>query len=240
MKSVDSVAEERQVISTGSAELDKKIGGGIPHGSLILIEGSSNAGKSVVTQQMMHGALSSGFKCALYTTENTSRSLLRQMVSLGLDVTDFYLLAALNVYPIPASMSPESASDAFERLLAHIKSLRNRYDVFFLDALTSYVSQVSEASTLQFFTALKELVDDDITIFICLHSHAFDESMFMRMRSLCDGHLRLRTEQVKDMLIKVLEVAKVRGAEQTTGNVVNFAIEPGVGMKIIPISSAKA
>ena len=31
-----------------------------------------------------------------------------------------------------------------------------------------------------------------MTIFFTIHSHAFDEAMFMRMRSLCDAHLRLR------------------------------------------------
>ena len=55
------------------------MGGGIPEGSLILIEGQSNAGKSVVTQQLRYGALNSGSDVALYTTENTPRSLFRQM-----------------------------------------------------------------------------------------------------------------------------------------------------------------
>jgi flagellar protein FlaH len=38
----------------------------------------------------------------------------------------------------------------------------------------------------------------------------------------------------------VLEVAKVRGAEKTTGNIISFDVEPGLGMRIIPVSSAKA
>lgn len=230
----------RRVVSTGSTEIDKKMGGGIPEGSLILIEGSSNAGKSVITQQLTHGALNSGFRCALYTTENTARSLFRQMASLSLDVTDFYLLGALNVYPVPAAMSPEAATQAFDKLLRHIASLLGRFDCVFIDSLTSFVSQVPETQTLQFLTSVKEYVDQNMTIFVTLHSHAFDEAMFMRMRSLCDAHLRLRTEEMRDTLMKVLEVAKVRGAEKTTGNIISFDVEPGLGMRIIPVSSAKA
>lgn len=230
----------RRVVSTGSNEIDKKMGGGIPEGSLILIEGSSNAGKSVITQQLTHGALNSGFKCALYTTENTSRSLFRQMASLSLDVTDFYLLGALNVYPVGAAMSPESALVAFDKLYHHIGTLLGRFDCVFIDSMTSFVSQVPEAQTLQFLTNVKEYVDQNMTIFFTLHSHAFDEAMFMRMRSLCDAHLRLRTEEMRDTLMKVLEVAKVRGAEKTTGNIINFDVEPSLGMRIIPVSSAKA
>ena len=62
----------------------------------------------------------------------------------------------------------------------------------------------------------------------------------MRMRSLCDAHLRLRVEEMRDKLMKVLEVAKVRGAEKTTGNIINFDVEPGLGMRSSPSRQAKA
>jgi len=231
---------QHKVISTGSAEIDKKMGGGIPHGSLILIEGQSNAGKSVVSQQLAHGALNNGARVAMYTTEQTTRSLLRQMESLSLDVSDFYLLGAFNVYQVPAAMSETAAVTAFDKLLAHWEKLAGHFDVIFFDSLTSFVSQVSDTKTLQFLTAAKDIVDRDITIFFTLHSHAFEDSMFARIRSLCDAHLRLRVEEMGDMLVKVLEVAKVRGAAKTTGNIITFDVEPGLGMKIVPISKAKA
>jgi archaeal flagellar protein FlaH len=156
-------ALRRRVVSTGSTEIDKKMGGGIPEGSLILIEGSSNAGKSVVTQQLVHGALNSNFRTVLYTTENTIRSLLRQMESLALEVQDFYLLGALNIYPLPAAMTPEGAETAFHKLIDHVRTLEGRFDCVFIDSLTSFVSQVPEAATLQFLTSLKELVDENMT-----------------------------------------------------------------------------
>jgi flagellar protein FlaH len=99
---------------------------------------------------------------------------------------------------------------------------------------------VPESHTLSFLSSVKELVDQNMTVFFTMHSHAFEEAMFMRIRSLCDAHLRLRTEEVRDQVIKVLEVAKVRGAEKTTGNIITFDVEPGLGMRIIPMSSAKA
>jgi flagellar protein FlaH len=231
---------DRRIISTGSVEIDKKMAGGIPEGSLVLIEGQSSAGKSVVTQQLLNGALNGGFRCVLYTTENTASSLFRQMASLDLDVTDFFLLGALNVYHAPVAMAPEMAKNIFEEMLDHIASLLGRFDVVFIDSLTSFVSQVPEQVTLSFLTQVKQFCDRDMTIFFTIHSYALEESMFMRMRSLCDVYLRLRVEEVGDQLMKVLEVAKVRGAEKNTGNIVNFAVEPGIGMRIIPVSSARA
>jgi flagellar protein FlaH len=176
----------------------------------------------------------------MYTTENTTRSMLRQMESLSLDVTDFFLLGSFNMYPIPAAMNEEAANSAFGKLLQHISAQHGRFDIVIIDALTSFVSQVPESATLQFLTNLKNLVDEDMTIFFTLHTHAFDEAMFIRIRSLCDAHLRLRVEEMGEKLVKVLEVAKVRGAQKTTGNIISFDVEPSLGMKIIPISKAKA
>ena len=61
-----------------------------------------------------------------------------------------------------------------------------------------------------------------------------------RVRSLCDAHLVLKIDQLGDRLVKSMEVAKVRNADQSTGNIISFDVEPGIGMKIIPISKAKA
>jgi flagellar protein FlaH len=230
---------DRRVVATGNPEVDKKIGGGIPEGSLSLIEGQSDSGKSVLLQQLIFGALSENFSVAYYTTENTTRSLLRQMESLGMTVMDHFLLGKLNVYPVPSAMTAEESLTFFSRLLTHV-SKQTQYDIIAMDSLTSYVSHVPERDTLTFFNALKKICDENKTLLITLHAYAFDESMFIRIRSICDAHLRLRIEEVGDQLVKVLEVAKVRGAEKTTGNIVSFEVEPGLGMRIVPITKAKA
>jgi archaeal flagellar protein FlaH len=45
--------DDRRIISTGNAELDKKIADGLPVESLTLIEGENDTGKSVLTQQII-------------------------------------------------------------------------------------------------------------------------------------------------------------------------------------------
>ena len=232
-------SDSKRVVSTGNPEIDKKIGGGIPEGSLSLIEGQSDAGKSVLVQQLVWGALQEGLRVVYYTTENTTRSLLRQMESLGMNVMDHFLLGKVNVYPVPSALTAEQSLTVFSKLLTHITHHQN-YDIAVLDSLTSFVSHVPETDTLSFFTNCKTVCDQNKTLLITLHPYAFDESMFIRIRSICDAHLRLRTEEVGEQLIKVLQVAKIRGAEKTTGNIVSFDVEPGLGMRIVPITKAKA
>jgi flagellar protein FlaH len=37
-----------------------------------------------------------------------------------------------------------------------------------------------------------------------------------------------------------MEVAKIRGADMKTGNILGFEIEPNRGLRIIPVSMARA
>jgi archaeal flagellar protein FlaH len=228
-----------RLITTGNGEIDKKVGGGLPEGSLTLIEGQSDAGKSVLTQQLIWGSLQNGFQVAVYTTENTTASFLRQMASLSLEVTDFFLLRRLDIYTVPNTFSEEDSSEIFHRLLDHVARNQTR-DLFVVDSLTALIAHASESQTLDFFSSAKEICDQEKTLIMTVHSYALDEQLLARLRSICDAHMRLRVEEVGSQLVKVLEVSKVRGASKTTGNIISFDVEPGLGMRIIPITKAKA
>jgi flagellar protein FlaH len=215
-------------ITTGNSELDKKMAGGIPEGSLTLIEGQSEAGKSVLTQQLVWGALQDGKRVAYYTTENTIQSLLRQMRSLSQDVTDYFLLGRINVYPMRSAPTPDEARALLRCALDHMRRVTVDRDLVVFDSLSVFVTNIPEQETLSFFMAIKDLCDNSKTLLLTMHSYAFNEAMFIRIRSICDAYLRLRVGEIGDQLLKELEVAKVRGADQSTGNV------------IIPMTRAKA
>ncbi len=226
-------------ISTGSNEIDKKMGGGIPIGSLTLVEGVSDAGKSVLTQHLAHEAVTGGFEVAYYTTENTVKSLLTQMGSLNLDVTDYFLMDRLRIYPLQISQNDESGT-AFKNLATHIDTIPRAFNVVVIDSVTNLVTHSTESTIMDFFIACKDICDNDRSVFMVVHSYAFDERMLIRVRSLCDAHLKLRLEEIGERLVKMMEVSKVRNAERTTGNIISFDVEPGLGMRIIPVTKAKA
>jgi flagellar protein FlaH len=231
--------EKRRLISTGNQELDKRMGGGIPAGSLTLIEGQSGAGKSVLAQQLVWGALSTGKRVAYYSTENTARSLIRQMKSLRQDITDFFLLGRINIYPLRTAPSPDDALGLLTSALKHMSVTKDRELIAF-DSLSVFVTNIPSQETLTFFTRAKEICDDNRTLLLTLHSYAFDEPMFVRIRSIADAYLRLRVQEMGDRLLKEMEVAKIRGAELSTGAVTAFDVEPNLGMRIIPMTKAKA
>jgi archaeal flagellar protein FlaH len=229
----------KNIISTGHPEIDKKLGGGIPIGSLTLIEGQSDAGKSVLCQQMIWGSLNSGFKVLLFTTENTVKSLLSQMESLGLGILDQVLLGRVKIFYMKPSIIKQDASDSFNKILAATE-LYSAYKLVIIDSVTPLISGVDDTQILNYFERCKTICDKGRTVMNVTHTYALDSDTMVRVRSACDAHLKLTIEKVGDKLVKSLEVAKVRGASQNTGNVVAFEVEPEIGMKIMPISRAKA
>ena len=239
MAGTEGKDSKKAIISTGHGEIDRRLGGGLPIGSLTLIEGESDAGKSVLCQQMIWGSLNDGYNALLFTTENTVRSLIKQMDSLGLGILDYLLLGRFKIFPIKQSTFQVQANETFITLLTTIEQMKG-YHLVIIDALTPILPIASDVEILHYFERCKHFCDEGRTIVNVTHSYALDSGVFIRVRSASDAHLRLVIEKVGDKLVKTLEVAKVRGAVSTTGNVVTFDVEPEVGMKIMPLSKAKA
>lgn len=229
--------EELGNISTGNGELDKKLGGGIPTGSLTLVEGWPDSGKSVLCQQIMWGSLAAGHRATMYTNENSIRSLLSQMNSLNQDISDYYLLGRLKIQPMKTVKTSDDPAKALDNLLL---AMAREEDLVIIDSLTSYLTRATSEQSISFFENCKCLCDRKRSILGAVHSYAFNESILARITSMCDAHLKLRIEAMGDQLIKMLEVSKVRGAERNTGNIISFDVEPGCGIRIIPYSKVKA
>lgn len=236
------VIENRRdkLICTGVREVDDKIGGGIPMGSLCLVEGQHGSGKSVLGQHLAYGALSHlKHSVAYYTTENTVRSLITQMDSLSLFSLDFFLMGSLNIFPLSLSRDTQSTAARFQALIAHCSQLPKQFSLIIIDSITLLLAYSDHGAIIDFFSSCKGICDTGRTIILVAHSYAFDEEILSRSRSLCDAHLRLKLEQVGDRLVKEMEVLKVRGADKPTGDIVSFEVEPKLGMRIIPLNKAK-
>jgi len=230
--------KELKFISTGNDELDKKMGGGIPLRTLTLVEGQPDSGKSVLTQQMLWGSLKNGCTAVTITTENTTKTLVTQMQSLNPDITDYLLLYRLSIYPLDIKKTRRSLSAGILPLLT--ACAHRSVNLAVIDSLTYYLTHATIEEVLTFFEERKVLTGRGIAVVCVAHSCAFTEEAMVRLGSMCDAHLRLRIETMGSKMVKILEVAKVRGAKLTTGNIVSFDVEPNWGIRVIPYSKAKA
>lgn len=231
-------------ITSGNMELDAKMGGGIPVGALTLVEGPSASGKSVLVQQLTWGALQDGRQVVLFTSENTVKSLVRQMQSINLDVLDFLLLRKLRVFPMQLARLRERALPTLLSILQEYtwvhKNGKKNCDLIVVDSWSSALTPaLSDADILGYFEAGQIICSRGTTIINVMHTNKVSDQLADSIRSMSDAHFRLRSEQDGQRMVKTLEVAKVRGAGGSTGNIVGFDVEPGWGMRVIPISKAR-
>ncbi|MGQ9571947.1 MAG: ATPase domain-containing protein [Dehalococcoidia bacterium] len=231
--------EKQRLLTIGVMDIDKRLGGGIPPASLTLVEGDPDAGKSVIVQQLTFGALKEGFKASVFLSESTSRAFLDQMDSLGMSTVDYYLIGRLSLYSRSLRVEQDKADKILQRLLRHVEECDNR-DLFVVDSITPLLFHFDERYVLSFLANCKDLADMGRTIVVTLHSYAISETLRFRANSIVDAHLRLRIEELGRQLVRTLEVAKIRGATKTADNAVSFTVQPGLGLKSVPISKTRA
>jgi flagellar protein FlaH len=219
-------------------DIDKKLGGGLPLHSVTLVEGDPESGKSVLVQQLSFSAVKEGLKTVMFLSEGNARDYLEQMNSLGMSTTDYYLLRRLSVYPTNFRVEQDRAERLIQRLLRYIE--KGEHDLVVVDSITPLLFQFDARYVLSFLATCKELANTGRTVMVTLHSYAINESLRLRAGSIVDAHLRLRIEEMGKQVVRTLEVSKIRGAVKTIGNSVSFSVEPGLGLKSIPISKTKA
>ena len=230
-----------ETILTGVEEIDEQLCGGIPAGSLGLIEGQPSAGKSVLCQHLTSNTLrSQGSAVAYYTTENSVRGLITQMDSLSLHSLDHFLTDRLRIYPLVWHDDLEDTGKPLRVLCHHIASLPKHFRLVIVDTITLLAAHSSPAPVLDFLLACKEICGQGRIVLLVVDSHTFGRETLSRAISLCDFHLRLRLEEVGCRLMSVLEVPKMRGARPFAEKDISFEVKPKLGICKLPYSKARA
>jgi flagellar protein FlaH len=233
---------QSKVIPLGAqlGALQKKLEGGIRLGTLCFLEGPSATGKSLICQYVTDSALGSGHSVAYFTSQHTPRSLESQVSTIKMEWLDYIETEKLAVFPVQPPVTGKDSGPLLAELAIDMERVQRNYDVIILDAITNLASSCQEHAIISFFTTCKKLANMGVTILLVSHSVAFNADLLSRASSMCETHLNLRTGKVRDKVVRVIRVEKLDDVEIIQNNEVSFTVEPGVGIQIIPYSSAKA
>ena len=127
-------------ITTGIAELDRALGGGIMPGSIVLVGGDPGIGKSTLMMQMVRG-LMPGSNTLYVSGEESPKQLKSRAARLGLGNDNFYVLAETNVesvLDVVLQMTPQ---------LVIVDSIQTMYRPM-IESAPGSVSQVRECTAL--------------------------------------------------------------------------------------------
>lgn len=206
--------------------LDEILGGGVPKGHVVVVEGSAGTLKSSLVFSILAHAASEEGKHGLYLSlhERTS-SLLAQVGSLGLPLrVDRGSMVVID--PRAAKGLVDPRKDWLEAFQAAVEGIRGRrgLDLLAIDSLESL------ASLAQFPDPRRELLrlfewlrDSDVTSFVI--SETPDPTVqggAVQRRSdqdfLADGVIHLAQQPVSDRAVeRRLRVVKMRGTHHETG-----------------------
>jgi len=205
--------------------LDDHLGGGIPRGHVVLIQGPSGAMKSTVAYSILHHNVRAGNARGLYVSFEQARpSILYQMKGCGFKTEEVgESLAVLDLALIRKSIGEITGSSWLEVFKMYVKSLREQigYDFMVLDSLTALavVSRPKEPR-VELFRLFEWLKEHGFTVLTVAEDipASVEGTTGAEEVILADGVIRLEMVPINVVDVKRrLRVPKMRGVHHPLG-----------------------
>ena len=235
-------------IRTGVPAIDGQLDYAIRAGSLVLIEGTHEAGKSVLSQHITYSALRTNTNAvAYYTMEHDVKGLVAQMDSLSLYTLDNLLADSFRIYPIRPPFSHRESLKAIYLLSNHISALPERFNLVVIDSISPFVAKLRPMLKTELFFECKKLCTENRTIILVANTHIFDKATFPRIKHLCDYHMALKLKTIRfqsdrpeERVISRIRVLKLHGTELPGKRAgIRFEIQPKAGIQVVPFSKMR-
>lgn len=131
-------------LTSGIAELDLLLGGGIDTGSNTLVLGPSGAGKSLLSLQYVYAALQRGEKVCMFVFDEEMSLLFRRAKAMGIDLAQWQGKGRLMISQVDAAeLSPGEFSHEVRRCVDE-----NSVKVVVIDSLNGYYAAMPEERSL--------------------------------------------------------------------------------------------
>lgn len=226
----DEKRDDVYVFTLKGDELHKKLGNGLPKGSIMLIEGEEGSGRSVMCQRLLYGLLSAGVSASYISTEMSIRDFIDQMYSLNYRIDKYLLNRKLQFFPVyPLIGNVTQTRDNFLDKLTRSPMLYQS-DVLFVDSMSTLVkSNIRESDIIQLIAFLKKLSRQNKSVILTAEKgHAALEPL----RLASDIYLCLDIKQSAGAIARVINIKRFARARGEVGDSVRYRIEAGVGMII--------
>ena len=216
-------------ISLEMDELGEKLGGGLPRGSIVLIEGSEGSGRSVLSQRLSFGAMTYGLETTFISTEMTMRDYIDQMYSLDYKIAKFLQRGKLLYIPVyPLIGQTGKRGDFLGRLMSSAPLYAS--DIIVIDSLSTLVdATLSKDSSLELLAFFKRMSNMGKTIIITIEEGNRDLDPF---RLASDVYLSMSYRKVGGSVSRTINVRRYIRARDRVDDIIGFRVEPGIGLVV--------
>ncbi len=205
------------VVSLNDERLDRILGGGLPVGYVVVVNGAAGTMKSTLCYSILHSLASKAGKRSMYfSLEQKRDSIVRQMdrMGLGLDDTNGAMIV-VDMVDLRKKMENEEG-DWRQIMMRYVKNVHDQmpFDYFVLDSLDSFrgmtQAELDRESMKDLFDWFKEL---DITVLVIT-----EKPIGVLLESehgetyLADGVVELLMKEFEDAKVhRWLRCVKMRG-----------------------------
>ena len=233
--------------TTGIKDIADALGGGVRENSLVLIEGAPRTGKSVLSQHIAYGVMSSrGSAVTYFTTDFTPEALISQMDSMSLETGHDVATDRFRIYQVVPTEAVKQAEKTLRLIVNQIAGLPSRFKLVIVDSPSIFMSRLKPALKVDFLQSCKEMCEQGRSVVLTLDTHVFETRTLLRAYAVSDYYLKLKSQdamlgvgQVDTRMIKTLEVTKLGGVERFGQSGQKFEIKPYIGIQILPFVQVK-
>ncbi|MFB6070200.1 MAG: ATPase domain-containing protein [Halanaeroarchaeum sp.] len=248
------MSQQQRLYSLGLEErdrLNKELGGGIPQGSIVLVEGDYGAGKSALSQRFTYGLCEQGVPVTLLSTELTVRGFIDQMYSLDYGAEEHLLDERLlflhaDVDTGGNALRGANAGDSNRKKL--LKRLMDadamwNAEVIIIDTFDAIlrndpnfealVRQNEERqAALEIISFFRDVVTKGKVVVLTVDPSTVDEEAIGPFRSIADVFLELQMAEVGNDVRRSIQVRRFAGMGEQVGDSVGFSVRSGTGIVI--------
>lgn len=210
-------------------ELGLKMGGGIPKGSTMLIEGAEGSGRSVLCQRILYGLLVNGHSATYVSTEMTLRDFIDQMYSLEYRIDRYLLNGSFQYYPVYPLLGRSRNRNDFLQKLMTSPQLYSK-DFLIIDSFSTLTkASLEERSCIEYMGFLKKQMKLDKSIILTADEtcKAIDP-----LRQAVDIYMTIKMKPSGQGLVRMVNVMRYQRAKHKVDDQMKIRIEPGIGLVI--------
>ena len=227
--------------------LNAELGGGIPRGSIVLIEGDYGAGKSALSQRFAHGLVDEGASVTLLSTELTVRGFIDQMHSLAYDVVKPLLSEQLLFLHADFDAGGAFSDGDGERreLLTRLMDAEVMWqpEVILIDTFDAILrndptfealvrKNEERQAALEIISFFRDVIATGKVVVLTVDPSAVDDEAIGPFRSIADVFLELEMVEVGSDIRRQINVKRFAGMGEQVGDTIGFSVRSGTGIVI--------
>jgi flagellar protein FlaH len=230
--------------------LDKELGGGMPPGSIVLMEGDYGAGKSALSQRFAYGLCEEGATVTFLSTELTVGSFLEQMHSLDYGMVDHMLdenvlFLHADIGDSKSTFSDEEEEEDRMNLLKRLMEAEVMWDsdVIIIDTFDAILrndpkfealvrENEERQAALEIISFFRDIIADGKVIVLTVDPTTLDEEAIGPFRSIADVFLELEMVEVGNDVRRQISVLRFAGMGEQVGDTIGYSVRSGTGIVI--------